>query len=687
MKRILSLIVFALFSSFVSAQHMSVEEFRYLENDLSARAAKVEDINNELCALIRLNTPERGFEFAGCNVEKTEQKTGEIWVFVSPGVKFITIKHRDFGAIINYPFPERINSGCVYEMKLRTARIKQIVEENITNQYLIIKSNTPDANIFINDEYLGKQSVMKYLPLFQEHNYRVEAPLYHSKSGNVKLNAEEKTTLQVDLDPAFGYLKVNTSPVSGAMVEINGKTQSQTTPFKSDKLESGKYEVRALKTMYKSDAVKVDIRDGKTTEININLIPTFAETEIACEDSDASIYIDGEFKGKGGFKERLSEGTHRLEIKKANHRTFAKNINVVSGRDFKENVSKLEAINGRLNISSTPFEADIYIDGKLYGQTPMLIPQLLIGEHIVEIKKEGYKDLQEIITIEEGKIAEKSFVLQEVASVMLTSEPSNANIEINGTNFGFTPMKINSLEEGTYNLKLSKSGYKDITEVINLKKGVNPPLSYYLQSSDKCLNITSYPSGASIYLDDSYKGLTPANLKNIEAGKYDLELRKAGYKNLSEKIKVKGEPHEYYSFSLEEKKQINWKSPEDCFFALTGDIAYAGSFMYGASAYAQWLIEVGNDISIPVLQAGVSYFKGNKYKDNIFMMMMGYGGVRMVFSLREEAFIMNFGYGLAYKRLMFYADIGYYEFDYGYSYTYSRYQDGVSFNLGVGFCF
>ena len=123
MKKILFLFFITLFSNFAFAQHMSVESFRYLENDLSARTAKVEDINNELCALIRLNTPERGFEFTGCNVEKTEQKTGEIWVFVSPGVKFITIKHRDFGVIINYPFPESINSGCVYEMKLRTARI------------------------------------------------------------------------------------------------------------------------------------------------------------------------------------------------------------------------------------------------------------------------------------------------------------------------------------------------------------------------------------------------------------------------------------------------------------------------------------------------------------------------------------------------------------------------------------
>ena len=413
MKKILSLVICLLIGGFLFAQHMSVESFRCLENDLSARYAKVEDINNELCALIILNTPEQGFEFAGCNVEKTEQKTGEVWVFVSPGVKFITIKHRNFGSIRNYPFPQRIESGYVYEMKIRTAKITQIVEESVTEQYLVIKSATPDAKIFINDEFIGKQSVTKYLSIFNEHSYRVEAPLHHTKEGKVKLNSESKTTLQVDLDPAYGYLKVNTTPESGAEIEINGKSLSQTTPYTSDKLEMGRYTVQAFMPMYKSEPQKVEIKAGKTTEITIELIPTFATTEITCQDKESEIYIDGEFKSKGSFKGQLSEGVHRLEVKKKSHRSFVKSFTVMSGQNIKETIDVLNPINGKLNINSTPFDADIYIDGKHYGKTPMLISQILIGEHQLTLKKDGFKDLKENIKIEEGKLAEYKFTLQE----------------------------------------------------------------------------------------------------------------------------------------------------------------------------------------------------------------------------------------------------------------------------------
>ena len=68
---------FLLLGSFAFAQHMSVSSFRYLENDLTASYAKVEDINNQICALIKVSLPLSGVEFSGTGLESYEQKTGE----------------------------------------------------------------------------------------------------------------------------------------------------------------------------------------------------------------------------------------------------------------------------------------------------------------------------------------------------------------------------------------------------------------------------------------------------------------------------------------------------------------------------------------------------------------------------------------------------------------------------------
>ena len=458
MKKTLSLLPFVLLATFAYSQNMSVSGFRCLENDMSARSAGVTDINGELCALIRVNTPERGFEFTGCNIEKTEQKNGEIWLFVSPGVQFITIRHRDFGSIINYPFPESIKSGSCYELKLTTARIRQIVEEQIQNQYLVIRSNTPDAKIFIDEEFVDRNQAKKLLSLYEDHTYRVEAPLYHSKEGVVRLNENEKTELQVDLEPAFGYLRISTKPESGAEIEINGKLIEGKTPLTSDKLPSGNYTIQAFKPMYKSTPQEVQLREGETLEVSIDLIPTFANTEIICQDKDADIYIDEQFKAKGVFKDVLTQGKYRLKVVKPSHRTFSKEIDIVSGKPFVEKVPNLEPIYGKLNIDSNPFDADIYIDGKAYGKTPNQIQKILIGRHTLSLKKEGYAELKATIEIAEGKISTYNFTMQkqEKQEKQQTLASSVETFRVKGVEF-----KMIKVEGGTFSMGATSEQGRD----------------------------------------------------------------------------------------------------------------------------------------------------------------------------------------------------------------------------------
>ena len=458
MKKTLSLLPFVLLATFAYSQNMSVSGFRCLENDISARSAGVTDINGELCALIRVNTPERGFEFTDCSIEKAEQKNGEIWLFVSPWVKFITIRHRDFGSIINYPFPESIKSGYCYELKLTTARIRQIVEEQIQNQYLVIRSNTPDAKIFIDGTFIGRQEVSKALSLGEEHTYRVEAPLYHSKEGSVRLTESQKTEMTIDLEPAFGYLKINTKPESGAEVEINGKLAAGKTPLTSDKLPSGNYTIQAFKPMYKSTTQEVQLREGETKEVTILLQPTFVKAQISCNDNQTEIYIDGKFYSKGKYEGNIDEGVHLLEFKKEGHRTLSKKINTTVGQTLVENIAALDPIVGKLDINSNPINADVYIDGRRYGKTPNIIQNLIIGQHSLSLKKEGYAELQATIEIAEGKISTYNFTMQQQKKQEKQTLASDVEtFTIKGVEF-----KMIKVEGGTFRMGATSEQGSDV---------------------------------------------------------------------------------------------------------------------------------------------------------------------------------------------------------------------------------
>ncbi|MBR3940519.1 MAG: hypothetical protein IKJ67_11185 [Bacteroidales bacterium] len=180
MKKIL-ILFFLLLSvgGVVKAQDMSVGLFEFLERDMSARMAKVRDVNSDLCALLKIETVEKGFEFSGCIIEKTEQKTGEIWVFVSPGVRFITIKHPKFGVLRNYNFPQSIQSGCVYQMRLLTKKEEKMDSTDITK--------IVDARL---EELLAKR--LAELEAAQKQQLQQQAQQQQTEKDKEKKEKEEK---------------------------------------------------------------------------------------------------------------------------------------------------------------------------------------------------------------------------------------------------------------------------------------------------------------------------------------------------------------------------------------------------------------------------------------------------------------------------------------------------------------
>lgn len=188
------------------AQEIKIEDFQKLERDMSARTAKVKDVNGDLCALLKIETTEKGFEFSGCNIEKTEQKTGEIWLFASPGVKFITIKHKDFGVLRNYQFPQSIESGVVYQIKLSTEAKEVKIDTSTINKAVDSKI---DAKMEEMNKKLAELEQLKQD--IQNQPKQEETPVYvkplSDRDKFVMLTAAYSTSPQLSVGLSFGMLK------------------------------------------------------------------------------------------------------------------------------------------------------------------------------------------------------------------------------------------------------------------------------------------------------------------------------------------------------------------------------------------------------------------------------------------------------------------------------------------------
>jgi len=116
-------------------------------------------------------------------------------------------------------------------------------------------------------------------------------------------------------------------------------------------------------------------------------------------------------------------------------------------------------------------------------------------------------------------------------SLYVTSSPSGAEVYLNGYYEGKTPCTITNQNPGTYNIKVSKDGYKDYTGSVSVTANQRSDYSYTLSQNPTpgYVTITSSPSGAYIYMDGAYKGKTPMTISGIAPATHTIELDLSGY--------------------------------------------------------------------------------------------------------------------------------------------------------------
>ncbi len=442
MKRLIAIFsIIALAAVAAVAQTMSVAGFEERPMDMDARVTHpVTDPNGQTCALIKVETTQTGFGFdtGVIQVVKTEQKIGEVWVYVQPRVKKITIMHQDYEPVRDYYFPTgALKEATVYLLKLRTAGAPvQAASTQQHSGFLIINSEPQGAEVWLNNESTGEVTPFRRkLAIGDEMPYRLSLPLYHDEAGMVTVDQPRKE-LQFALRPAFGSVTVTSTP-SGALVFLDEKQVGQ-TPLTLDRIASGSHSLRLQAPQYAVERRNVSVADGQTANVAVTLAARFAEITVQAPQG-AVVTVDGDRKGSGTLSWRQGEGLCDIVVSMVGHRDARRQLEVVAGRAQTVQLTP-QPIYGSASVDSDLMDAEIWIDGKQYGVTPNVVERLLVGSHTLVLKKSDYADLQQQFSVEEGKEASLLVKLPTGRSVQFTSEKPGMQIIVDGKKLGTTPL-------------------------------------------------------------------------------------------------------------------------------------------------------------------------------------------------------------------------------------------------------
>lgn len=322
------IVLFFLFSLCSSAQKISVEAFYYAQSDLTANraATAVFDQNGEKCALIRVQTTQKGFVFdvGSLGVTKVDDShTGEIWIFVPNGVKHLDIRHAKLGSLIGYEFPENIRKGNTYILELFCDLPKTEYNDSL-KQWLDIDITVPNAELTLNGMQveLDKQGHAEKELSFGLYAYNITAKGYYSKKGQIEINDKEnRQKLEVsDLRPIVGSLNLLVEPRT-ATISIDSISVA-TTPVS---LQIGTHEVTVKSKGYKTEVFQVTIEENKTKYLHVPLSRD-ADFRITTVPEGARVYINKELAGTTPFTKTLSTGTYSVKAKRRGYRNFSKNL-------------------------------------------------------------------------------------------------------------------------------------------------------------------------------------------------------------------------------------------------------------------------------------------------------------------------------------------------------------------------
>ena len=360
------------FASF--AQKISVESFTLVATDISAQTQQRKDLNDEPCALVKVQFVGDILDVEGNVIKPLVKKGNETWAYMTHGSQQMKVLTKDYLPIMvdfsNYGISQ-VEKNKTYVLVL-TKPVGGAEPVDAGGNFYALSVKPKNAMLTIDGVLQPSSSDGEYSAMlpYGTHTYKVEAGGYISKNGSFSVSS------------------------------------------------------------------------GDMTPISVSLLSAMASVSITCPTPAVSLYVDKKAVGNSPWSGSLKEGMHLLEARKSGYRSQQKTIQLTQQQKLDVTFGELVAIQGNLSVNYKPFGADVYVDGKKLGQSPRVFNGLLVGNHQVEVRKDGYATDRKTVAISEGQTASITGTLASNAVASSSSNTSGYSSDLSSMASGSNAISI-----------------------------------------------------------------------------------------------------------------------------------------------------------------------------------------------------------------------------------------------------
>lgn len=275
-----------------------------------------------------------------------------------------------------------------------------------------------------------------------------------------------------------------------------------------------------------------------------------AGMSVRTDPAGAAIFVDNSPYGVSPCELQLESGASLLRVEKTGYRPLWQRIDLLPGKTIALDL-KLTPIEGIVLFQSNAKDSEVVINNSFKGSTPLMLPNVPLGDHQVTISSPGYLPKTMDLKVTGGTpLLLQADLMPDSATLKVITDPEGATVLINGTNKGITPCTVSRVPSGKAEVRIQLDGYTPYTDELMMKIAQEEEIDISLTQAPGSLQVRSIPEGANVYIDNEYQGLTPYSDAKLSAGEYRLRIELKGYEAMARSISVQSTDSRSEEFRL-----------------------------------------------------------------------------------------------------------------------------------------
>lgn len=375
---------------------------------------------------------EQGFQLSGCTSDEcvvevgrligVEQMLGgsisKIGNVFSVSARIVSVETGKILKVSSYDYKGDIGGLLTQGMhevaaQLATEKSTVTLPLAINVGAFYITSEPSGAAVWIDDkEEIGVTPLVIENQSVGEHKIYLEKGDYSTET-TAELQANDIKRLNLILKFGVGKLRIITNPYEADII-LDGVMKGK-SPLLLKDIKSGWHDLKIYKEGYSIVTERIEIKSKLTEEFKADL-KKLAAFSINSNPSGASIKINGKYIGITPINAELDEGSHEIVLSKNDYywETISLDLKTGEQRELKLDLRRHV---GAVSIISNPAAAGVFIDGKIKGETPLKISNIVTGSHLVEVRKQGYFPKRKNFNVKVNTVSEANFNLISIESI------------------------------------------------------------------------------------------------------------------------------------------------------------------------------------------------------------------------------------------------------------------------------